>query len=70
MILLYKDPDGKTVGSTTKAASVAGNVVSQLDTTYQSDLEKRVASLERALRERDAKIALLMKAQNVSEKVL
>ena len=69
MILLYKDPKGKTIGSTTKAASVVGNAVSQMDTTYHSDWEKKIASLERALRERDAKIALLMKSQNCSEKV-
>ena len=71
MILLYKDPKGKTLGSTTKskAASVAGNAVSQVDTTYYSDWEKKIASLEKAVRERDAKIALLMKSQNCSEKV-
>ncbi len=37
MILLYKDPKGRTIGSTTKVASVAGNAVSQVDTTYHSD---------------------------------
>ena len=69
MILLYKDPTGKTIGSTTKAASVVGKAVSQVDTTYHSDWEKRIASLEKALRERDAKIALLMTPQSCSEKV-
>ena len=64
MILLYRDPEGKTVGSTTKAASVAGNAMSQFETTNNSDWEKKVASLEKALRERDAKIALLMKSHN------
>ena len=67
MILLYRDPDGKTLGTTTKAGSVVG--MSQIDTTYHSDWEKKVASLERALRERDARIALLTKSQNCNGKV-
>ena len=69
MILLYRDPEGKTLGTTTKAGSVVGNAMSQIDTTYHSDWEKKVASLERALREGDAKISLLMKSQNCNEKV-
>ena len=57
--------DGRDLGgSTTKAASVAGNAMSQFETTYNSDWEKKVASLEKALRERDTKIALLMKSHN------
>ena len=64
MILLYRDPEGKTVGSTTKAASVTGNAVSQFETSNNMDWEKKVASLEKALREKDAKIALLMKSHN------
>ena len=69
MLLLYKDPKGETIGSTTKAHSVTGNHVSQIQrSNSKSDWEEKVATLEKTLRERDAKIATLMR--NGSEKVI
>ena len=69
MLLLYKDPKGETIGSTTKAHSVTGNHVSQIQrSNSKSDWEEKVATLEKTLRERDAKIATLMR--NGNEKVI
>ena len=63
MVLLYRDPEGETVGTTRptvrNSSMVAGNMVSQV---YPAEWEEKVASLEKALRERDAKIATLMNA--------
>ena len=60
MVLLYKDPEGETVGSiisTIKNSSVVmGNTISQVN---PAEWKEKVASLEKALRERDAKIATL-----------
>lgn len=60
MLLLYKDPTGETVGSVTQAHSVVGKPVSQVQQN-NSDWEERVATLEKTLREKDAKIATLMR---------
>ena len=60
MILLYRDPKGETIGSTKQAPSVMANPVSQIQPT-NFDLEEKVASLEKALSEKEAEIAELMK---------
>ena len=67
MILLYRDPKGETIGSITQVPSVVGKGISQVQSMNKSDWEKKVASLEKALHEKDAKIAMLMK--NHDEKV-
>ena len=63
MVLLYRDPEGETVGTsrpTVRNSSAGmGNTISQV---YPAEWEEKVASLEKALRERDAKIATLMTA--------
>ena len=58
MVLLYRDPEGKTIGSISQSwsSSVEENTITNID------WEKKVATLEKALSERDAKIATLMKS--------
>ena len=67
MILLYRDPKGETIGSTKQAPSVMANPMSQIQPN-NSELEEKVAALEKAIGEKDAEIAWLMK-RNESEKV-
>ena len=71
MILLYRDPKGETIGST-KTSSVVGNNLSQNQQSInsKSDWEEKVATLEKTLRERDAKIATLMRNASSNEKVI
>lgn len=68
MILLYRDPKGETIGSTKQAPSVMANPMSQIQPN-NSELEEKVAALEKAIGEKDAEIAWLMKRRNESEKV-
>ena len=70
MILLYRDPKGETIGST-KTSSVVGNNLSQnQQSNSKSEWEEKVATLEKTLRERDAKIATLMRNASSNEKVI
>ena len=70
MILLYRDPKGETIGST-KTSSVVGNILSQnQQSNSKSEWEEKVAMLEKTLRERDAKIATLMRNASSNEKVI
>lgn len=66
MVLLYRDPEGETIGSISQARSsaVGSNHVSQVNTITNIDWEEKVTTLEKALSERDAKIATLMKSHS------
>ena len=74
MLLLYKDPKGETIGSITRVqpTTITYDTITQAHTnslTISSDLEGKVASLEKALNERDAQIEQLVNSkQNLGGK--
>ena len=64
MLLLYNDPKGETIGSTARVQPIAvyDNNIIQVNpiSLTNTDLEEKVASLEKELIEREAQIAQLM----------
>ena len=61
MVLLYKDPDGESVFEKSHVGSSMDGKAGTKVTTFKadSDLESKVTSLQRMLKERDEKIVQL-----------
>ena len=61
MVLLYKDPDGETVFEKSHIGSSLDGKAGTKVTTFKadSDLESKVTSLQRILKEKDDKIVQL-----------
>ena len=61
MVLLYKDPKGESVmAKTNTAGSLDGKIVTNVSSTKtESDLEGKMTSLQKLLKERDDTISKL-----------